>query len=135
MRARTDIRRYPISKLLQIFFVRELIKHVDDRVIVTSVTPGLAHSELANRTPLKFEYWMAQLLKFLLARKTEVGARIIVASACVGREGHGAYMEDCKVVEPDVWMSDDEKDMVQTKSYDQILAYLETQVPGVSKNI
>lgn len=120
---------------MQVLFIRELVKHIDKSVIVTSVTPGLTHSELANRTPYKMERISGRILKALLARKTEVGARTLVAGACVGHEGHGGYMEDCKVTEPDSWLREDEKADIQLKTYQQTIAYLEKLVPGVSKEI
>ena len=33
----------------------------------------------------------------LFARKTDVGARTLVAAAAAGAESHGAYMDDCRV--------------------------------------
>ena len=127
--------RYPISKLMEILFVRELVKHIDDRVLVTTVTPGLCHSELANRTPSRVDYWGAQVMKFLLARRTDVGARTLVAGACAGPESHGGYMEDCAVVEPDIWVAEGERAEMQRRTYEQIVAYLEGIVPGVKEKI
>lgn len=120
---------------MEILFVRELVKHTGDKPIITTVTPGLCHSELANRTPSKIDYWGAQVFKFLLARRTDVGARTLVAGACAGPDSHGGYMEDGKTVEPDIWADGDDKVKMQKRTYDQTLAYLEKLVPGVSKNV
>ena len=120
---------------MQILFVRELVRHTQDSPVITLVTPGLTHSELANRSPSMVEHIGAQIFKFLLARRTEVGARTLIAGACIGPDGHGKYMEDSRVTELDIWIPRDQLDAVQKKTYDQTLAYLETLEPGISKNI
>jgi retinol dehydrogenase 12 len=127
--------RYSTSKLMQILFLRELVKHTKDIPVITAVTPGLAHSELANRSPSTFEHIGAQIFKFLLARKTDVGARTLVAGACAGPAAHGQYMEDCKVVPIDSLITGEKLDVVQKKTYEQTLAYIEKLQPGVSRNI
>lgn len=38
-----------------------------------------------------------EVIKFLIARTTEVGSRTLVAGAEVGEESHGEYMADGKV--------------------------------------
>jgi retinol dehydrogenase 12 len=128
--------RYPVTKLMEIMFVRELVKHTGSVPVVTTVNPGLTHSELANRSPSKFEYWGGQVFKFLFARKTEIGARVLVAGTCVGPAGHGYYIEDGIVKEPDYSsIRPDMRDVVQRKTYEQILEYLEKLVPGISGSI
>lgn len=120
---------------MQILFVRELVKHTTHVPVITLVTPGLTHSELANRSPSMVEHIGAQIFKFLLARKTEVGARTLIAGACIGPDGHGKYMEDGKITEVDIWLPPDQLDAIQRKTYEQTLAYLERLEPGISKNI
>lgn len=127
--------RYSTSKLMQILFMRELVKHTKDVPIITMVTPGLAHSELANRSPSRFEHIGAQVLKFLLARRTDVAARTLVAGTCAGPSAHGQYMEDGHVAKIDPMIPAEKQDAVQKKTYEQTLAYLEKLEPGVSKNI
>lgn len=120
---------------MQILFVRELVKHTAKIPVITLVTPGLTHSELANRSPSMIDHIGAQVFKFLFARKTEVGARTLMAGACIGPEGHGKYMEDGKIAELDLWIPRDQQDAVQRKTYEQTLAYLENLQPGISKSI
>lgn len=127
--------RYNTSKLMQILFIRETVKHTQSVPVITAITPGLTHSELANRSPSKLEHIGAQVLKFLLARKTEVGARTLLAGACAGPSAHGQYMEDSKVKSLDTLIAADKLDAVQKKTYEQTLAYLEKLEPGLSRNI
>jgi len=127
--------RYAVSKLMQILFVQELVKHMIGGPVITLVTPGLTHTELANRTPSRFEYWAAQVLKLFFARTVEVGARTLIAGACAGPDSHGKYMEDGKNCEPDIMCHEAELEANQRKTYVQTLAYLEQLEPGISKNI
>jgi len=61
-------------------------------VTLNLLNPGLCHSELSRNSP-----FILEVLKFFLARTTEVGSRTLVAAACERHETHGEYMDDCKV--------------------------------------
>lgn len=90
--------RYNASKLLEVFFVRELAARTRANskpdVIINYVNPGLCHSELAREAGLGL-----YLLKLALARTTEYGGRTLVHAAEVGPEAHGQYMSDCTVAQ------------------------------------
>lgn len=130
-----SLSRYPITKLIQILFIRELVELTKDVPVITLVTPGLTHSELANRSPSTFEHVGAQIFKFLFARKTEVGARTLIAGACTGPSGHGQYMEDGMVTIFESPFPPAQQQALQRKTYEQTLTYLEKLEPGISKNI
>lgn len=61
-------------------------------VIINYVNPALCHSELARDGP-----WMLTIMKFFLARTTEVGSRTLVNAVESGKESHGQYMSNCRV--------------------------------------
>lgn len=88
-------RRYPTSKLLQVFPCRELATRIDhsdkSKVIVNYINPGLCHSELARDSG-----WGLAVLKFFVARSTEHGSRSLVNAVEGGEETHGQYMSDCR---------------------------------------
>lgn len=88
--------RYQLSKLLQIFCVRELAARSKasgkSNVIIDCTNPGLCHSELSREGILILE-----IVKFLLARTTEHGSRSMVNAAASGQETHGTYLSDCRV--------------------------------------
>ena len=90
--------RYNVSKLLEVFFVRELASKTalnsKSDVIINYVNPGLCHSELARDAG-----WGLYVLKLLLARTTEYGSRTLVIAAEAGMESHGQYMSNCQVSE------------------------------------
>ena len=74
--------RYPVSKLLQVFGVREMcaLRPADSYHVNTNmVNPGLCESELGRNGNLT-----VKVLKFLLARTTEQGSRTFVHGASTG---------------------------------------------------
>lgn len=85
-----------MSKLLEVFFVRELAARTAANskpdVIINYLNPGLCHSELARDSG-----WGLYLVKLALARSTEYGSRTLVHAAEAGMESHGQYMSDCAV--------------------------------------
>ena len=90
------IRRYPLSKLLEVFYARELAtrsrKSNKPTVIINLVNPGLCHSELSREGS-----WFVAVLKFFFARTTECGSRTLVQATEAGPESHGQYLSSCHV--------------------------------------
>ena len=126
--------RYNTSKLLEVLFVRELVKHTSKLPVITTVNPGFCESDL-GRDYSALEVAILNVLKFLLARTTEVGSRNLVAGACAGEASHGMYMSDCQNHVVAGWIETEEGAKVQKSVYEQTLAVLEKIEPGVSKNI
>jgi NAD(P)-dependent dehydrogenase (short-subunit alcohol dehydrogenase family) len=96
----TKIGYYPVSKLLEIFYFQELAKHVKERqsgqpkVILNMIDPGLCHSNLLRHQ----DSFIFRVVKRLLARTSEVGARTIVnGSENDNFETHGKYLSNCTV--------------------------------------
>ena len=90
--------RYPLSKLLEVFYTRELAARTKasgkSSVIINYLNPGLCHSRLSRDGP-----FLLEVMKFFLARSTEKGSRTLVNAAAQGEESHGAYLSDCHVAE------------------------------------
>lgn len=132
--------RYPTSKLLEVFFVRELVEkiksgsHAQESVIINLVNPGLCHSEL-TRNVTGIMAIMMYVMKLLLARTTEVGSRNLVAGACAGPESNGKYMLDCKIGEPSPFVKSEEGGRTQKRVYKELIDVLEGIQAGISKNI
>jgi len=132
--------RYPTTKLLEVFMVRALASrmssgpHSDQPVILNCLNPGLCHSSL-SREAKGLMAVMFTVMKFLLARTTEVGSRTLVASAEAGKESHGQYMSNCVVTEPSAFVRSEEGLKTQERVYTELMAILEKIQPGISKNI
>ncbi|KAL8834892.1 MAG: hypothetical protein Q9176_007257 [Flavoplaca citrina] len=91
--------RYETSKLLQIFYLRALAAHTststnnhNNAIILNIVNPGLCHSEFNREGRLDLA-----VMKFFLARTTEVGSRNLVYATTAGEETHGLYISSCRV--------------------------------------
>lgn len=122
--------RYPASKLLEVLVVRELApKITNQKIIFNMLNPGLCHSSLAREGN-----WVLSVMKFLLARSTEVGSRCLVAAASAGDESHGAYMTDGVVSNGHLskFVTSDEGREAQKKVWAELKAILEDIVPGVT---
>jgi hypothetical protein len=69
-----------------------MTEHKSPTVTLNFLTPGLCHSELARDAG-----WGLAIMKFFLARSTEVGSRTLIAAACAGHDSHGQYMDGGKI--------------------------------------
>ncbi|KAI4177736.1 MAG: hypothetical protein LQ343_000200 [Gyalolechia ehrenbergii] len=83
-----------------LLIVRELAARIDQsekpKVIVNCLTPGFCHSDFDRELTGAKLYFM-KVMRFLIARSTEVGSRTLVAAAEAGEESHGQYMADSRV--------------------------------------
>ncbi|KAL8947173.1 MAG: hypothetical protein Q9222_006511 [Ikaeria aurantiellina] len=127
--------RYPLSKLLEVFYCRELATHMQhdgkqSNVIHNFVTPGLCHSELAREAG-----WGLAIMKFFLARTTEAGSRNYIAATTAGMESHGKYVDSCRLNEVDSNVTSEQGVKTQARIWDELNAKLERIQPGVTKNI
>lgn len=88
--------RYPVSKILVLYGVRELAQKLKRRkplVIVNTPNPSFCVSGLVGHE-LSFG---ERVFEKLLARSTEMGARALVHGLSSGPESHGEYLTNCHV--------------------------------------
>ncbi|KAJ9656178.1 hypothetical protein H2198_005140 [Neophaeococcomyces mojaviensis] len=124
---------YPISKLLEVLVVREIAPKLDGTgVILNMLNPGLCHSELSRDGSFVLE-----VLKFFLARKTEVGSRTLLAAAEAGPESHGKYMHDGLVDDGSLsaLVKSEDGKKAAAKVWKELSEILETIEPGVTGNL
>jgi retinol dehydrogenase-12 len=90
--------RYAVSKLMEVFFVRELANRIkrNEGVIVNCITPGACKSDF-NREATGVAKYAFAAAAAIVARSTEVGSRTLIAGAAAGSESNGEYMENCIV--------------------------------------
>ena len=125
--------RYPTSKLLEVLAVRRIAPRLaGSGVVLNMINPGLCHSELARDSG-----WALAVMKFIMARSTEVGSRTLVAAALAGKESHGTYMCDGLVHDDEVspWAQSEEGKKGGEKVWEELSEILEGIQPGVTKNI
>ncbi|KAL1612285.1 hypothetical protein SLS60_000509 [Paraconiothyrium brasiliense] len=93
--------RYPRTKLLEIYIVRELagLLHLSSSsVIVNTVSPGLCYSELDRNQGFLMKI-LVKVFRALLARSTEKGSRTLLQAGFAGPDSHGKYCSECKIRE------------------------------------
>ncbi|EHY56323.1 hypothetical protein HRR83_008576 [Exophiala dermatitidis] len=122
--------RYQASKLLEVLACRALAPKLAGKgVILNYVNPGLCHSELSRDGP-----FFVSILKFFLARSTEVGSRTLVSAAEAGPESHGKYIYDCEpndnALSPFVRSEDGKK--ASEKIWKELAEILDQIQPGIS---
>lgn len=125
--------RYPVTKLLEVLLVREMAPRMEGSgVILNIVNPGLCHSELSRDGP-----WFLEVIKFFIARSTEVGSRTLCAAAFAGGDSHGKYMHDCKVDDGKLsrFVRSDEGKETERRLWEELSAILEGVQPGIMANL
>jgi NAD(P)-dependent dehydrogenase (short-subunit alcohol dehydrogenase family) len=91
--------RYPLSKLLVIYAVREFAQRAavpgkEPSVIVNTPNPSFCKSSLAKESQESAGFRVAEKL---LARSTEEGSRALVHGLIAGKESNGEYLTNCHV--------------------------------------
>ncbi|KAL8787906.1 MAG: hypothetical protein Q9213_001933 [Squamulea squamosa] len=137
-RARMDD-RYNVSKLIGILATRQLasltsISSKGDNVIINCLDPGWCTSEgIREWSGLKFAIF--KFFRYFLARTTEVGGRVLVASAEAGKESHGWYMDDGHKGRLSDFVLSDEGKETQERLWKELEEIMEGIQPGVTQNI
>lgn len=129
--------RYFVSKLLEIFIVREMAARSTSSsspypITINCLNPGFCRSELGREAG-----WTLYLWGLVLARSPEVGSRTIVAAAEAGvkagaARAHGAYMSEGVVAEPSELVRSEEGARVQRKVWAELVEKLEGIREGVT---
>ncbi|PMD37697.1 NAD(P)-binding protein [Hyaloscypha variabilis F] len=135
-----SMERYAVSKLLQVFAVRELaslLSHESKSTspsVINCMTPGACKSDF-DRESTGFARVMGNFMAAMLARTTEEGSRTLVAGLAAGEESQGGYMADCKIHPPGPMVIGSDGAALQKKVWEQLVGQLETVQPGISQNI
>jgi NAD(P)-dependent dehydrogenase (short-subunit alcohol dehydrogenase family) len=93
--------RYPLSKLLVIFAVRELANLLpvsESGVVLNSVNPGICKTDLSRNAPAEFRKQLAEMHE-KFGRTAEDGSRTLLHGAVAGKDSHGIYLSDCEIAE------------------------------------
>jgi retinol dehydrogenase 12 len=103
----------------------------DPPVIINMVNPGLCKSTLdrSGRSPPL----AMRILRRIIDRTTEVGARTLVLAACAPASSHGEFQSDGGNQDVEPWIYTDLGRRVQTKAYEQTLRILEARKPGIAR--
>ena len=112
------VSRYPVSKLLNLFFARELASRLpeDSPLVINAVNPGFCISALRRDIPLS-HYLGFWLMETFVGWSTERGSRQLIFAA-VGngdklQEMKGAYISSSEIVEPSDYVISEEGARIQ----------------------
>ncbi|KAG9188112.1 hypothetical protein G6011_02035 [Alternaria panax] len=125
--------RYQVSKLMEVLFVRAFCERYPEPsspVTVNLCNPGFCHSEFGREGP-----GILAFMRFLLARKTEVGSRTLVHAGTSGVESHGKYLSDCEITEPSAFVRSDDGKRSQEKVWKELIEKLEGVRAGITKSL
>ncbi|SPN99118.1 related to enoyl-CoA hydratase/isomerase [Cephalotrichum gorgonifer] len=127
--------QYPMTKLLEIFAVRQLASIIPvstSGVVVNTVNPGLCYSDLDRNLGTMARLGMA-VTRRVLARTSEQGSRTLLHAAFAGPESYGAYCSECQVKESDIpaWITSAVGKSMQKRVWTDLLKRLESIGHGV----
>ncbi|KAI0427064.1 putative short-chain dehydrogenase/reductase family protein [Xylaria sp. FL1042] len=128
-----SVSRYPTNKLMEVFVVREMAAKgpiESHSIVINMCNPGMCRSELICKSGMS-----ARIVNSILGRSSEEGSRTLVDAACGGPETHGQYLDNCRVTSPAKVVVGRSGPETQKQVWDEVIAKLESIVPGVSKNL
>lgn len=136
-------KRYEISKLIEVLFVRELVSRINfsksatPPIIINLASPGLCTSTTLNRGPSSLpEKVLTSIVGLLLGRSTEKGSRVFVNAASAGPTSLGQFIcDDCTNHDVEAWIYGDVGQRAQSKVFEQTMKVLETRKPGIRELI
>ncbi|KZO93402.1 NAD(P)-binding protein [Calocera viscosa TUFC12733] len=128
--------RYGLSKLLIIFFLRELSTRVSsDKVIINNVCPGLIRTEI-NRGMPSYDRPALEARYAASANPVEKGAACYVhAVAAVGKESHGLWYRRMELTPYADIVTNGEGEKLQPRIWNETMEALDKVVPGIGSDI
>ena len=124
--------RYPTSKLIQVFCARALAARMGPNPPVTLnvVNPGLCWSNITRG----IDTLGGKVMLNVLARKSDVGARTLVAGVTAGPKSHGEYMNNSEIATTAKMVLGEEGSTLQEAVWHELCEKLERICPGVTSN-
>ncbi|TVY92135.1 Short chain dehydrogenase [Lachnellula willkommii] len=128
--------RYPLSKLLVIYAVRELADRTKSSqkppVIINTPNPSYCKSGLVRDVDMGFS---ARMMERILARSTEMGSRALVHGLLSGAESNGQYLSNCHVQTPASSVTNSKGKRIQKSFFNELIEKLENIAPGIMSDV
>ncbi|KAI0126690.1 hypothetical protein BJ170DRAFT_629600 [Xylariales sp. AK1849] len=131
--------RYGLTKLVELYCIRELSDLVTpDRtgLVINMTNPGLCNSGLDRNARLATRLQIG-VLRVIMGRTSEMGARTVLHGIVGGEETHGKFLSGCQVKEhmlPD-WVTNADGQRMQKQIWGEVSRKLEQVQPGCVSNI
>ncbi|KZO93407.1 NAD(P)-binding protein [Calocera viscosa TUFC12733] len=126
------LERYGVSKMLIIFFVRQLAGRISpDKVIINNVCPGAIKTSINDRMPL----WSWPLVWWIMRNggTPEDGARAYIYGVAVaGKESQGQWSQCSQPKQYGDFVLSKEGQKMQEKEWKETMQVLEKVRPGIS---
>jgi len=126
--------RYPLSKLLNVLFVRALSSRLPAEaptVITNTINPGFCYSEI-RRNLTGFVTILIRLMEKMLAFTTEEGSRQLVYGALAeDKDINGGYVSGSRVLEPSDFVISEKGKKLQDRVWDELVEILSEVDPRV----
>ncbi|KAF2473018.1 NAD(P)-binding protein [Lindgomyces ingoldianus] len=121
--------RYYTSKLLNVFWFRELASRIDAaEVIINGTNPGFCATQLHRHDHSQG----FKILAKLLAWSSEQGAYFLLDAAVTKKdESHGAYIQEQKITPPSKFVLSSQGKAVQKKLWAETIEVLKKECPNV----
>ncbi|KAK1255658.1 hypothetical protein MKX07_007917 [Trichoderma sp. CBMAI-0711] len=127
--------RYPLSKLLVLYVVREIAERTESsgkgRFIINTPNPSWCKSDLGKELETA-GYKMAEKL---LARTAEEGSRTLVHGVLADETSHGHYLNNCHIQAPARHVTNRWGQGVQRRFFDELLVKLDLISPGIPSTL
>ncbi|EJD46980.1 NAD(P)-binding protein [Auricularia subglabra TFB-10046 SS5] len=131
--------RYSVSKLVQLFAVRELARLVSDTqpfVVVNTLNPGLCYTDLDRNGEGLFKIALA-VMRTIMAWTAEQGSRTLIHAAVGGPATHGVFMTGGRTQHNSLspFVTSAEGAETQKRIWNELSAKLEGIQPGIMATI
>ncbi|KAL6690616.1 hypothetical protein J3F84DRAFT_389071 [Trichoderma pleuroticola] len=123
--------RYPLSKLLVLYAVREIAKRAKGKFIINTPNPSYCKSDLTKES----DSAGMRIAEKIMARSTEEGSRTLVHAILTDESSHGQYLTNCKVQVPAKHVTNQWGQQVQKRFFDELISKLETISPSISSSL
>jgi NAD(P)-dependent dehydrogenase (short-subunit alcohol dehydrogenase family) len=126
--------RYPLTKLLVIYAVRELAKTSggEGGCVVNTPNPSFCRSGLAREMVDQPGF---ATFESLMARTTEEGSRTLVHGLLAPANTNGHYLTNCQIQTPARHVTSQWGQKVQAAFFKELVAELDKIQPGISSNL
>ncbi|KAM0141894.1 hypothetical protein ACHAP3_001887 [Botrytis cinerea] len=121
--------RYNVSKLIEILLVRHFVSvhGTNYPVVFNTVQPGWCQSNLSTEIATPFQ----KKLEGFMGRTTEEGARSLVFATSFGKESHGKYVGNGRLLSESCFVTSKDGAVAGEKLWTQLSSKLEKIRPNV----
>jgi NAD(P)-dependent dehydrogenase (short-subunit alcohol dehydrogenase family) len=128
----TKMQRYYTTKLLNVLWTRELATKVpSEEVIINTLNPGFCYSGLHRHE----HTGIIKIFLWAFGWTSVQGGHCLADALVRHQDSHGKYLSEQQETPPSSFVVSDEGEKVQKKIWDETLALLRKEAPGVDVSV